>query len=401
MTKILIIDDCNDKVKNISKLLIAKCGILDKNIIVASNATTGRKELKDNIFDILILDMNLPESKSEEPTNDGGLKFLDKIHTNQIPSYPESIIGITGFEDIFNDSKEHLEKYLLSLIHYDNSSIEWQKKIVNRVNYVKNVKQEVYGNCFKKFDIAVITALKDIELDAVLKLSYDWKEFNVSNDSTVNYHEGIVDGKYTIVIANAPSMGMVDSSVLTSKMCSHFHPRYFFMVGIAAGIEGKNEYGDILVAERSWDWGSGKITESFNPSHNQIELDATVISKIQKFKNNQSIFDDIKNTYSSKKPNTSLNLHIGAIASGSSVLSNKEEVANIQSYHRQLIGIEMEIYGVMSAIKYSTNPKPIAICMKSVCDFGDESKNDEWQEYAAYTSASMMDLLINELDFED
>ncbi len=401
MLKILIIDDCNDKVKHISKLLIGECGILDENIVIASDTTTGRKELKNNTFDILILDMNLPESKSSEPSKDGGLNFLEKIHTNQIPSYPESIIGITGFKDIFNDSKEHLEKYLLSLVHYDNTSKEWQEQIVNRVNAVNNSKQEIYGNCFKKFDIAVITALKNIELDAVLELPYNWKEFNVPNDSTVNFYEGIIDDKYTIVIANAPSMGMVSSSILATKMCSHFHPKYFFMTGILAGIKGKNNYGDILVAERSWDWGSGKITDTFNPSHNQVSLDPTVISKIEKLKNNQNILDNIKNKYKVKAPETSLKLHIGAIASGASVLSNEEEISDIQSYHRQLIGIEMEIYGVMSAIKYSTNPKPIAICIKSVCDFGDKDKNDEWQEYSAYTSASIMNLLIKELDFED
>jgi hypothetical protein len=31
------------------------------------------------------------------------------------------------------------------------------------------------------------------------------------------------------------------------------------MVGIAAGIKGKGNYGDILVIDHSWDYGSGKI----------------------------------------------------------------------------------------------------------------------------------------------
>lgn len=404
MLNVLIIDDCSDKIKNISKLLMDRCNILDENIHVAHDTTTGRKKLKNDIFDILILDMNLPESKSSEPSENGGLKFLEKIHTGQIPSYPESIIAITGFEDIFNDSKLHLEKYLLSLIHYDNASTEWKSKIVTRVNSIINSKKEVYGNCFKKFDIAVITALKDKELDAVLNLDYNWEQFDVPNDSTANYWEGVIkiEGKeYSIVASFAPSMGMVSSSILTTKMCSHFHPKYFFMTGIAAGIEDKNEYGDILVAERSWDWGSGKITDSFNPSHTQIELDATLISRIQRLKDNQSILDNIKNAYSSEAYKTSLKLHIGAIASGASVLSNKEEILKIASHHRKLIGIEMEIYGVMSAIKYATEPRPTAICIKSVCDFGDEEKNDQWQDYASYTSANFMDILIKELDFED
>ncbi len=80
-------------------------------------------------------------------------------------------------------------------------------------------------------------------------------------------------------------------------------------------------------------------------------------------------------------------------------MENKEIVESVQKHQRKLIGIEMEIYGVLSAVKYSTKPSPIPICMKSVCDFGDDSKSDDWQHYASYTSASAMLLLIKKLDF--
>jgi len=402
MLKVLIIDDCSNKIKNISKLLIEKCNILENDINVAHDTTTGRKELQNSTFDILILDMNLPESISSEPSKDGGIKFLEKIHTGQISKYPEHIIAITGFEEIINNSKKDLEKYLTLLIHYDNTSTEWQDKIIKKVNYIVNSKQNAYGNCFEKFDIAVITALKAPELDAVLSLPYEWETLSVPNDDTVNYHKGIIkngENRYSIIVANAPIMGMVSSSILATKMCFHFHPKYFFMTGICAGVKGKNEYGDILVAEKSWDWGSGKITENFEPDHNQIKLDTQIVAKLNRVKSEQSNIDNIKNSYKGSKPSTSLNLHIGAIASGASVLENIDSIKNIKNFNRKLIGIEMEIYGVMSAIEYSINPKPKAICIKSVCDFADEEKSDDWQHYASYTSAKMMDLLIRELDF--
>jgi len=46
----------------------------------------------------------------------------------------------------------------------------------------------------------------------------------------------------------------------------------------------------------------------------------------------------------------------------------------------------MEIYGVYYAARFSTEPRPKAIAIKSVCDFADEEKNDVYQAYAAYTS---------------
>jgi hypothetical protein len=36
--------------------------------------------------------------------------------------------------------------------------------------------------------------------------------------------------------------------------------------------------------------------------------------------------------------------------------------------------------------------------MKSVCDFGDEDKSDDWQSYAAFTSATFLyEFALNEL----
>ena len=41
----------------------------------------------------------------------------------------------------------------------------------------------------------------------------------------------------------------------------HFKPKYIFMAGICAGIEGPVKLGDIIVTEQSWDYGSGKIKD--------------------------------------------------------------------------------------------------------------------------------------------
>ena len=45
----------------------------------------------------------------------------------------------------------------------------------------------------------------------------------------------------------------------------------------------------------------------------------------------------------------------------------------------------MECYGLYLACHFFNQTK--ALFIKSVCDFGDEKKDDSHQEYAAYTSA--------------
>lgn len=400
MINILLVDDDYTKIQNIISTLKEGTGINQDAFDTVSTAREAREYLNEKNYDLLILDMNIPKVKGESPVKDGGLDLLNKIHTKQIQNFPHHIIGITGYKDIFDDTKSELEKYLWTLIYYENSISDWKDKLVHKVEYLIKSQQNSYGMCFKKFDFAVITALEETELESVLRLPFDWKPFNIPNDLTTNYFEGTIKNgtnSYSIVAASAPKMGMVASSILTTKMCNHFHPDYFFMVGIAAGIEGKNNIGDILVSELCWDWGSGKHGLEFSPDHTQISLDPTIIAKLKRIKSDQSNLDRIKNLYPANTPDNSLQMYIGPIASGASVLQNQQYIDEIKKHNRKLIGVEMEIYGVMSAIRYATTPIPTGICMKSVCDFGNSNKNDDWQKYAAYTSSKLMEQLIYHL----
>lgn len=402
MIEVLIIDDNYDKVKNITGVFHNNPEVNVKHFVDVKNALIDMQHFS---YDLLILDINLPMSIGESPSKEGGLHILNKIHTKQIHNYPHHIIAITEYEDIFTDSQQYLEQYLWTLIHYNNTTNTWQDKIKNKIDYlIQSKKCSLPQYCYKNFDIAIVTALST-ELEPVLQLKYNWKKLTLITDPTVIYYEGEVkiDEKIiTIVAAHAPKMGMVPSAILTTKMCFHFKPKYFFMVGIAAGIKEKVNIGDILVSEVCWDWGSGKIASDFSPDHTQITIDASILTKLETIKTNQTLLDNIKNLYLGHKPSETLKMHIGPIASGASVLQNKERVNDIKKHQRKLIGIEMEIYGVMSALKYSITPSPKGICLKSVSDYGEESKSEyeAYQPYAAYTSAQVMQLLITEL-FKD
>lgn len=77
-------------------------------------------------------------------------------------------------------------------------------------------------------------------------------------------------------------------------------------------------------------------------------------------------------------------------------------VERILKQNRNLLGIEMEAYGVLYAATHATKPRPKVFVAKSVCDFADEQKNDQYQDYAAYTSAKFIyQLALNYLDFEE
>ncbi|MCS7703229.1 hypothetical protein N0018_25790, partial [Pseudomonas aeruginosa] len=82
-----------------------------------------------------------------------------------------------------------------------------------------------------------------------------------------------------------------------------------------------------------------------------------------------------------------------------SVLQSQEHVAGIRSLHKNLIGIEMESYSVFTAAEYSSSPKPKCFSIKAVCDFGDDQKDDDFHDYAAFMSARVLfDFCLEKID---
>jgi len=163
------------------------------------------------------------------------------------------------------------------------------------------------------------------------------------------------------------------------------------MAGICAGVKGKSNYGDPVVADSCWDWQSGKHVlkdgeREFEIAPDQIPLAAVLRSRWEQFRGDRDFWRNIKDEWAGA-PDADIRVRLGPSVSGSSVLANADIVESIKLQHRALLGLEMEGYGVLSAARMAPCPRPLAFSCKSVCDFADDRKDDRWQTYAAYTSA--------------
>ena len=244
---------------------------------------------------------------------------------------------------------------------------------------------------------------------------YDkWKRIQHPMDDFNNYYECILEiknKKIRCIATYANQMASIASSALTTKIIYNFRPKYLFMTGITAGISNDNmNFGDILVASEVYDGASGKIKTNkengntiFEPDVRQKSTNTEFVNIITRLKSDNQLLSNIANRYPSKqgKPNTELNIHIGPMASVPAVLSCKEEIDKIKKHERKLQGIEMEAYGMFYAASCAIKPLPKFVAsLKSVSDFADIQKNDNYQEYASYTSASLLKYIIeNELDY--
>jgi nucleoside phosphorylase/CheY-like chemotaxis protein len=404
--KILLVDDEFDKAYNIIDAL-AEAGLSENNLLHRSNSREARQALQESDFDLVLIDLNLPEMLGAPPKQDGGLEFFDLLMLDSKVRLPKAVLFITGKEELLDKAEAEAFRRGAQLCLYSLTDIRWKSILLSKIRYLK-AQQERIGEIYPQVDIVIITALRS-ELRAVLNLPYNWENTRYSNNS-VNYSHGNLeraDGLHvSFVTAAAYTKGMPSSAALAAQMCLLFKPKYVVMLGICAGIKNETELGHVIVADPTWDWGSGKIAENeegervFLMSPQQRPLNTQISQLCVDLSSRPDVLKAIRMGWDSKVPEGEFKVQIGPMASGASVLANDKAVNEIALQNRDIIAIEMEAYAVMAAAEYALKPAPIAIAIKSVCDFADANKGKDWQSYAAYTSAAFFNELVRSPGFQ-
>lgn len=314
---------------------------------------------------------------------------------------------ITEFDESFRLASAEFSNFIWTIVRFQHADNSWAAKLLDTLAVVAEHVTPPYvsdGHTFKT-DIAIVTALLAPELAAVLELPVTWEQVKVRHDAT-NYHVSrfAIGGKQLTAVATAASdKGLPGAAVAATKVIYSFRPKYLFVVGICAGLKGRAEFGDVLVADPAYDWGSGKIRKSangeeiFHPAQYQLRLDETWRANFLDLKEDATWRTAVHANYNGIKPDNVFDIRVGPVASGASVLQNSDAVQRILGDHKDLLGVEMEIFSVMFAAHVAPAPRPVAIALKSVCDFGDEEKHDDYQKYAAYTSAQVLWKMIERM----
>ena len=242
---------------------------------------------------------------------------------------------------------------------------------------------------------AVIMTAVEIETRSVKHLYEDWHKVHVRGDSQEYYETYFErDGEeYRIITCQQKVMGMTAATMLAAKATAAFHPRYLIMSGIAAGIgeEAAQLYGDVIVPDMIWDYSTGKYVGS-----NESEIrfgDVGFLPRPVMIPVDEDIMDVVRGTM--KRDDNEFHVHIGPMACGSYVVANSEIVdKRIKALFPHTVGLDMESYSVLFAADNCREPKPKALVVKSICDFADSGKSDQYQRFAAYTSSGYVKYLL-------
>ena len=395
MIKILIVEDEGEKLRVVSDLLLKSPGIGYENITICSDVHSAKVKIKDQKFDLMILDINLPKRPDKAPEINAGIDVLDFIKRDSRAIAPNYIIGLSAYSESALAASHEFTSALWKMIYFSHTDNGWEEPLTQAVSFLVARDAPPYstdGNTYH-VDIGIITALPE-ELEQVRLLPIEWSPITVRHDMS-SYIQGTLDvegSKLSLVAVCAPKMGMPAAGVTAAALINTFRPRFLAMLGICAGVRGKADIGDILMADPCFDWGSGKwvkIDEKlrFRPAPYPWRLDASLAAGALRA-GTQDVMNSIYQEYKSSRPANTPKLLIDAMASGGSVLQSQALVDDVKDQHKNLIGIEMESYAVFTAAEYSSSPRPKCFSIKSVCDFGDEHKGDSYHTYAAYTSAA-------------
>lgn len=402
--RILIVDDENTKVVEICSVL-SDAQIAEESITVATTAASALKELKDNYFDLLIIDMYLPNRIGEAPNLSGGVDLLKRISRGTDVQLPEHIIGLTSNLEALAASQEDFSARSWFVEEVGPSKTTWKLRLMEKLQYLRareeyqavQLKNGTIANLRPDCDVLFICALLDPELTALHAVSATkWEVVTFPGDPGIYWSANLKFGTNTVsaVCVCLPQMGLVSAGVVASKAITLFKPKLVVMTGICAGRRGNCNLGDIIGANLTWDYGSGKFTEVedsvvFEPAPFQAAASARVVGVLGELSNDKELLQKLYKECDGYRPAEVPKFHVAPIASGAAVQNHKEFFSGIVTQQRKMLGVDMEAFAIAWACHEALEPQPNWLIIKSVVDFADGTKDSKIQSFGSYISASL------------
>jgi len=199
---------------------------------------------------------------------------------------------------------------------------------------------------------------------------------------------------------NLNATGNIEAAIKTTQAISYFNPDFVFLSGICGGFKNNSKIniGDIIIPEKIIYYEYGKIKDGhLSRRYLTIEIDSHLLSKIKYFASlewNRKInsLPMLGNEFPVPR------VHFNPIASGEKIIADEDIKLEFKNHFAELIGVEMESYGTAKAVLSSGKPIKFLV-IKSIADWADTSKNDDWHEYATKISAEFIINLIENFKF--
>ncbi|TRZ61732.1 response regulator [Pseudomonas alloputida] len=382
--KVLVVEDNPNKLASIVRELNLS-GIPDEDIHSAENAVEARRSLNSFSYDLLLLDLILPSRTGAKESAETGLDLLRQIMEDGDLPPPRNIVGVTADEQALAEYEQEFRDLTVQILLYDSAKDGWRASLKHLLT---SIKSSIANSKSYDYDICFITALRDPELTGVLALPVKW-DVEESLGNGILFHRGVfVSGgvKIRLVCAHSNQMGPVAAAFMTRIIIENFKPKIVVMTGICGGIGSSVKLGDLIVAEKSWDWQCGKWLHdgTFEAAPDQKDASPELIGLARGM---GEVVKGFHEAYVGDRPKANPAIIVGPMVSGSAVVENSELHSRFKMQHRKAVAVDMECYGVYYSSYMSHEPAPKYICMKAISDLSDKDKSDNIQLYCSHLSA--------------
>lgn len=252
----------------------------------------------------------------------------------------------------------------------------------------------------ESIDFAIVTALT-VEIKAIVNCFPELVPVSMSDRQGLSqtYYRGILScengTRYRIVAMLLRDMGNLEAAHATNDLIRDWSPRYLVVSGIAGGLRPKTQnYGDIVVSDSVVYYERGKaLSDGIEQRSKHFPCDPSMLNSARTMVKNEWRLRLPKRPDGQLPSITYPNVHFGPLASGEKAIASVDAVINSLKYKPNLIAVEMGSAGVASAA-LSALRKIGFIAVRSICDFADETKSDNWQPYAAAAAAAFLRSLL-------
>ena len=158
--RVLLVEDDSDKLRAVASMLVKIEG-LSIDLETVHNTGEAKRRLRENQYDVLILDVFLPASPELAASVSGGIDLLEEINRRSVYKKPREIIGLTAYGEIIESSAGIFSSDLWSLIQFDASSDAWRLQIERKLRYLHLAAQAHDVPAYES-ELCIVTALPSL-----------------------------------------------------------------------------------------------------------------------------------------------------------------------------------------------------------------------------------------------
>jgi nucleoside phosphorylase len=252
-------------------------------------------------------------------------------------------------------------------------------------------------------DVLVVSALQDEH--TALRAVFDAQTSTAHGESrwrhqTVGTYEVYTSSKRLTVALVPPfaRMGQLAASVAVAKVLRDVQPQLIVLGGIAGCMRERGlefAFGDIVVSDQIIDYEPKKVTETgieyrWEAYQSCAHLHPLIASRPRDEWNSYAFDLPARPDALERAPI----VHIGSVFSGNEVVKDATAKAELMRIRPNTIAVEMEAAGVAALLRGLEMPDRF-LMIKSLVDFADKAKNDDWRYYCCQASALYIAYIVD------